>query len=258
MDTSKGNLNVYNAIRQECDNRGIEILTNHRVNTGNYGKGKHLIVDEFLGGVLVLPKQMSLRMTFLQKALNDIPDTDNTKLRLPSDRLQVEDTCKLIILPELHILELIDSCCNVIVDWARGDKCLVLPREDSPELLLTNMLGVGDNFIVLPVGIDETTLIKNAKEVLCSTVSKASLIADLNGIPFSFMKEGRPHDVGVFRLLNILLANDISTRKQRLVNFINSKYSGLFLPGRDGPTELRNYLEYYEENYEKSTYSHSA
>jgi hypothetical protein len=258
LNTNNGNRNVYNAIKAECENRDIELVYSQLANTGIYENGKRLICTELLGGIFIIPTQLTLRMKFLMTSLADDLSSKSIAKYLPKKIVLSEDACKLIILPELSVLEITASCCVQLVDWAKGEKCLVLPMHDTPDALLRGMEATGNNFTILPIDSDKTSLLLNATDVFCSTVSEAGIEATLLGKPFSFMKEGRPHDIGAFRLLNILLANNPSTRTQRLMNFINSKSTGLFLPGRDGPEELRTYLKYYEENYEKITYSHST
>lgn len=258
LNTTKGNLNVFNGIKAECDRRGIELITNHKANTGIYAKEKQLICDSVMGGIILLPVQLAQRMTFLQRALDDTSSLSRADDYLATQP-ELEDTaCKLIVLPELSVLEITNNCCGHLVDWARGAKCLVLPKQDTPPALLQGMKATGDNFTILPIDSDESVLIKNATEVFCSTVSGAAIECIWLGKEFSYMKEGRPHDIGAFRLLNVMLASNVSTRQQRIRNFLSSTHSGLFLPGRDGPETLRTYLKYYEENYEKATHSHSA
>jgi hypothetical protein len=258
LNTDTGNRNIYNAIKTECEKRNIELVDSQLVNTGLYRSGKLLICTELLGGVFIIPTQLHLRMKFLMTSLADESSDENIASYLPKKITLSEDSCKLIILPELSVLNITTACCNQLVDWANGEKCLVLPMHDTPIALLRAMEATGNNFTILPTDSDKTSLILNATDVFCSTVSSAGIEAILLGRPFSFMKEDLPHDIGAFRLLNILLANHPSTRTQRLMNFINSERTGLFLPGRDGPGKLLTHLKYYEENYEKITHSHST
>lgn len=238
-----------------CQERGITLVDDLRVNTSNYGNGKDLVFGELLGGVILLPKQIDLRLDFINRGVKDAEAPDTIEKFVP--RMGgYSQGYKVVFLPELFVLSFTDTPCNQIVDWARGEKCLVVPTEDTPSEFIQALHNTGDNFTILPTDSDRRTLISNAREVMCSTVGNESMVSWWLQKPFSFMKEGRPHDVGPFRLLNIVLSNDVANREQRLRNFLNSQYGGFLIPSRDGLTKLHDFLTYYEEHYEKSTYAH--
>ena len=196
-------------------------------------------------------------MKTLNAALNDNQHNGEIVNYLSVSRIP-DNGMKLVVLPERLVLELTKKCCNQIVDWAAGEPCLVIPKDDTPPELIQGLHKTGDNFTILPVDTDKSDLLVKSKEVLCSTVDGLAIEAIWHNKPISFMIEGRSHDIGPFRLLNILLSNNMGIRRQRLNNFLNSEFGGFFLPGKHGLTELRTFLAKHEDNHERFTNPHRS
>jgi len=246
----------FKAIEQVCAEHGVRLVANHKANTGVYGKEKALIYGEVLGGFILIPFSVGHRIKHLNEVL-DTPSGSGLEKFLPQ-QMEPPRNNKLIVLSELLVLERTPKCCNQLVDWARGEPCQVILAEDTPPELVYGMRATGDNFTFLPHTVDKSEHLRNAKSILCSTDSGMALEALWYHKELSFMKEGKPHDIGPFRLINVLLANKASVRRKRLVNFLNAKSGGFFLPGKDGLTELRTFLISYEDNHEKFTNAHRA
>ena len=237
----------------ECGKNDIRLCTNHKANTGYYHNSKDLLYGEVLGGVMLLPKLLGLRIKFLTTALNNYQCEKIIDNHLP--QVDVSDNgIKLVVLPELDVLVRTLNCCNQIADWVKGKPCHLIPRDDTPPELIKGLQHTGDNFTILPPNVDRFALFKKYKQVLVNTTDELAIEAIWYNKPFSFMKEGGSHDMGTFRLLNILLANDIPNRRARLHNLLNSELSGFFLPGRDGLPALQEFLVKYKDNYERFTH----
>ena len=239
-------------VRKLCGERGIDLSTLHRVNTGVYGKSKDLIYGELLGGVILLPKSLGLRIKTLNEVMGNGEHDNSIENHIPVYSGPTNNM-RVAILPERFVLELTPKCCNQIVDWAAGEPCLVIPTEDTPPELIRGLHMTGDNFTILPTDTDRHELMLKSKEALFSTVDVLAIEAIWHKKQFTFMKEGGRHDVGPFRLLNVLLANKVSSRSERLNNLLNSEFGGFFLPSKHGLTELKSFLTYYEDNHGKFT-----
>jgi len=249
--------NRYNTFAAICDERNVELIADHKSNTGISRKSNALIIGELLGGIILLPQLLGLRLKNLNAALNDNSHGNSIGELIPEADLP-DNGMKLMVMPELLVLEITPKCCNQIVDWADGEPCLVIPKDDTPPELIQALHATGDNFTILPVDSDKSDLLRRSKEVLCSTVDGLAIEAIWYNKPLSFMIEGRSHDVGPFRLLNILLSNDCENRHKRLNNFLNSEFGGFFLPGKQGLTELRTFLAKHEDNHERFTNPHRS
>lgn len=247
--------NRASVFSQVCGKRGIELSTSHRVNTGVYGKGKDLIYGELLGGVILLPKSLGLRIRTLNEVMDNMEHDDFIKDLIPVHQ-ETTNNAKVVVLPERFVLEMTPKCCNQIVDWAAGEPCFVIPMGDTPPELIAGLHKTGDNFTILSTNTDRHALMVRSKEAMFSTVDALGIVAVWYNKPFSFLKEGGKHDFGPFRLINILLANDLTNRRIRLNNLLNSELGGFFLPTKNGINELNKFLDYYEDRHGKFTNTH--